>query len=84
MPDTQCLLLFQDLTFTDVSNAGFATTLGVASFHEQMNNKIDLEVAKTLVRRGRPKKVRKQESCLQNTHIASRSVLACLGARATH
>ncbi|KAJ7830801.1 hypothetical protein B0H14DRAFT_3714434 [Mycena olivaceomarginata] len=48
----------EDVTFTDVSNAGFATTLGVASFHEQMNNKIDLEIAKMSVRRGRPKKVR--------------------------
>ncbi|KAJ6494111.1 hypothetical protein C8R47DRAFT_1318939 [Mycena vitilis] len=47
----------EDTTFADVSNAGFLTTLGVASFHEQVNNKLDLENAKSLVKRGRPRKV---------------------------
>ncbi|KAJ7186389.1 hypothetical protein C8R46DRAFT_1024465 [Mycena filopes] len=48
----------EDFDFEDVSNAGFATTLGVASFREPVQNKPDLELAKTLVRRGRPPKVR--------------------------
>ncbi|KAJ7453319.1 hypothetical protein B0H11DRAFT_2288366 [Mycena galericulata] len=43
--------------FTDITNAGFSTTLGVASFKEPMGNKLDLDVAKSLVRRGRPFKV---------------------------
>ncbi|KAJ7482728.1 hypothetical protein FB451DRAFT_1364625 [Mycena latifolia] len=47
---------WQDPTFTDVSNAGFATTLCVASFKEPMQNKMDLEQAKSLARRGRPPK----------------------------
>ncbi|KAJ7664642.1 hypothetical protein DFH06DRAFT_1128044 [Mycena polygramma] len=47
----------EDIAFVDVSNAGFLTTLGVASFHEQVNNKLDLENAKSLVKRGRPRKV---------------------------
>ncbi|KAK7013261.1 hypothetical protein R3P38DRAFT_3006881 [Favolaschia claudopus] len=41
---------------SDVTNAGFATTLGRASFREQVNNKTDLEQAKLLVHRGRPRK----------------------------
>ncbi|KAJ7079275.1 hypothetical protein B0H15DRAFT_914148 [Mycena belliarum] len=43
--------------FSDVTNAGFSTTLGVASFKEPMQNKPDLHVAKALVRRGRPVKI---------------------------
>ncbi|KAJ7185981.1 hypothetical protein C8R46DRAFT_1208073 [Mycena filopes] len=44
--------------FNDVTNTGFATTLGVASFCEQVNNKPDLEQAKALIHRSRPPKNR--------------------------
>ncbi|KAJ7436622.1 hypothetical protein FB451DRAFT_1307112 [Mycena latifolia] len=49
--------ILEEITeFTDITNAGFLTTLGVASFKEPMQNKVDLHVAKSLVRRGRPEK----------------------------
>ncbi|KAJ7178255.1 hypothetical protein C8R46DRAFT_1029740 [Mycena filopes] len=48
----------ENTTFNDISNAGFATTLGAASFREQVNNKTDLEQAKALIHRGRPPKNR--------------------------
>ncbi|KAJ7186588.1 hypothetical protein C8R46DRAFT_1024628 [Mycena filopes] len=48
----------ENTAFNDVTNAGFATTLGVASFREQVNNKPDLEQAKALIHRGRPPKNR--------------------------
>lgn len=51
----------QDRTFTDVSNAGWSTTLGVASFREPMQNKADLDLAKSFVHRGRPFLVRKRD-----------------------
>ncbi|KAJ7726999.1 hypothetical protein DFH07DRAFT_945938 [Mycena maculata] len=40
--------------FADVTNAGFATTLGVASFKEPMFNKVDLRRVKVQLQPGRP------------------------------
>ncbi|KAJ6573195.1 hypothetical protein DFH09DRAFT_1312444 [Mycena vulgaris] len=37
-----------DTNFSDVTNAGYLTTLGAASFRGPMQNKIDVEKAKTL------------------------------------
>ncbi|KAJ7675728.1 hypothetical protein DFH06DRAFT_1170354 [Mycena polygramma] len=48
----------KDATFGDVSNVGFSTTVGAASLHEQVNNKLDLEKVKLQIRRGRPPKER--------------------------
>ncbi|KAJ7662790.1 hypothetical protein DFH06DRAFT_1042758 [Mycena polygramma] len=48
----------EDSSFGDVTNAGYLTTLGCASFREPMHNKIDLNKAKALVRPGRPPKIR--------------------------
>ncbi|KAJ7149916.1 hypothetical protein C8R46DRAFT_1306347 [Mycena filopes] len=48
----------ENTAFNDISNAGFATTLGAASFREQVNNKTDLEQAKALIHRGHPPKNR--------------------------
>lgn len=69
---TLTLMCAQDHTFTDVSNAGFSTTLGVASFREPMQNKVDLTLARSLVRRGRPFKV-----CLMNVPIPVQCLLTC-------
>ncbi|KAJ7247455.1 hypothetical protein C8J57DRAFT_962824, partial [Mycena rebaudengoi] len=43
--------------FKDVTNAGFATTVGPASFFEPMQNKLDLNQLHSMVHAGQPRKV---------------------------
>ncbi|KAJ6524591.1 hypothetical protein DFH09DRAFT_1096007 [Mycena vulgaris] len=65
-----------DTNFSDVTNAGYLTTLGAASFRGPMQNKIDVEKTKTLIRRGRPPKLQ-QQSPAQNhslTQLRSPSI----------
>lgn len=46
----------KDNSFTNVSNTGFLSTLGPASFREPIQNKIDAKMAKSLIRCRRPPK----------------------------
>ncbi|KAK6971440.1 hypothetical protein R3P38DRAFT_3142740 [Favolaschia claudopus] len=62
-PSTWKVTYTTPCTFKDVTQAGYATTLGPASFREPMRNKLDPEAIANLCsgKGGRPKKVRTGE-----------------------
>ncbi|KAJ6522825.1 hypothetical protein DFH09DRAFT_1096993 [Mycena vulgaris] len=48
----------EEIEFKDVTNAGFATTLGPASFFEPMQNKLDIKQINLLIHLGQPRNAR--------------------------
>ncbi|KAK7054100.1 hypothetical protein R3P38DRAFT_2854659 [Favolaschia claudopus] len=62
--------------FKDVSNAGFATTLGPASFYESMQNKLDIKQVQATCagRPGRPPKISTGRPGRRPNPLTSRSV----------